>query len=84
MNYINKKISKNPTFIKVNCEKIRTDTDSYKIIYNRVPETDFRLNVSSLGCFTIDTNPVKLKENDSIVYNFYFAENDAPIIDCEH
>ena len=81
--YLNKNISKNPTWIEFNCKKYRSDSDTFGIIYdNKILGFDLRSNISSFGCFSIDIKPIRLIKNDSIVFNVHFAEDDRPISDC--
>lgn len=83
-NYQNKSFFENPTWIKTNCKVERTDLDQYVLEFDKISDTFlFRSNVAALGCSSIDTRPIELKKNDSIVMNFYFAEDDKPIIDCQ-
>ena len=76
---VNKSIKNNPCWIDIGSKKYQTSSDSLTARFNNIKDIPIRLNVASLGCFTIETKPILLKKNDSIVFNFYLAEIDKPL-----
>ena len=67
--------------LKYACTEMEVDNGSIQFKINN-GTTGFRMEVSSFGHYSIQTEPRMLHENDSIVINFIMAEEDRPFYNC--
>ncbi|MFY0630230.1 MAG: hypothetical protein JXR05_07600 [Flavobacteriaceae bacterium] len=59
---------------------LKKGINTFKI---RKSSVKMRLKITSLGYLSIETSPYLHVKSDSIVANFYLAEDDRPFLNCE-
>jgi hypothetical protein len=79
-------LKNHPVWIKNGCDKIFLDKGEmmkFSFHYDTVTDMPIRFAIDAFGFSSIDTNPIKIEENDSVVVKFYLAEPDDPILNCQ-
>lgn len=74
-----------PTWIKNGCDKLLLDKGEirYDFSYDKIPSSPLSFKIDAFGYSSIETRPIELKKNDSIIFKIYLAEPKMPIIDCQ-
>lgn len=72
----------NGTTAVTGCKKINVENGQSTLLLRKIDvESVFR--ASSVGYFVVETKPILLQENDSVIIDFILAEDNRPLINCE-
>lgn len=65
------------------CASLLVDSTGYYQFNGKVGDEVTFLTCISLGLRTIETEPFKVQRGDSINVNFFLAQDDRPLVNCE-
>lgn len=72
----------NGTQVIIGCEKIDVVNGQMSFLLRKI-DVESIFKASSVGYYIVETEPLFLKENDSVVIEFVLAEDHRPLINCE-
>ncbi|WP_417363058.1 hypothetical protein [Galbibacter sp.] len=73
---------KGGTQVAIGCEKINIANGQLSLLLRKV-DVEFIFKVSSVGYYSVETEPLFLEEKDSVEIDFVLGEDYRPIINCE-
>ena len=69
--------------IKIGCAIIQVDSIGYYQFKGKIGDSPIFLTCSFIGYKSIETQHFKLERGDSVKVDFFLAEDDRPLINCE-